>query len=115
MIDDLVAAGDDDLLAVPTIINGSRALQERVTMGWEAETAALTAAIAQTSGADDGDVVPGIVAQTLSATHRTIFRVALAGLLAGEDRERLATRLRVAADGAYDQLAGGLGEYGARG
>ena len=34
------------------------------------------------------------------------------GLLAGEDREQLAARLRVAADRAYDQLAAGLGEYG---
>ena len=32
--------------------------------------------------------------------------------LAEEDREQLVVRLRVAADRAYDQLAGGLGEYG---
>jgi AcrR family transcriptional regulator len=115
MIDDLAAAGDDDLLALPEIIGGSRMLQQRLAMGWEAEVVALTAAIAQTSAGDDGDVVPGIVAQTLSTTHRTIFRAALGGLLAGEDREQLATRLRVAADRAYDVLAGGLGEFGRSG
>jgi hypothetical protein len=32
--------------------------------------------------------------------------------VAGEDGAQLASRLRVAADRAYDQLAGGLGEYG---
>jgi hypothetical protein len=56
--------------------------------------------------------VPAIVARTLSWTHRTIFRDALSGLLTGEDREQLAARLRVAADRAYDEFAGGLGEYG---
>ena len=109
MIDDLVAGGDDDL---PRIIGGSRALQERLTMGWEDEAAALTAAIAETSGAADGDVVPAIVARTLSWTHRAIVRDALSGLLSGEDREQLAARLRVAADRAYEQLARGLSDYG---
>ena len=36
-------------------------------------------------------------------------------MLAGEDHEQLAARLRVAADRAYDQFAGGLGEYGKSG
>ena len=70
--------------------------------------AAVTAAIAETSGAADDDLVPGIVARTLWWTHRSIFLVALRGLLAEEDREQLVARLRVAADRAYDQLAGGL-------
>jgi hypothetical protein len=109
-----VAGGDEDLLAVAKIIRGSRALQERLTVGWESGAAAITAAVAETSGADDGDLVPGIVARTLWWTHRSIFLAALHGLLAGEDPEQLAARLRVAADRAYDQLADGLGEYGRR-
>jgi AcrR family transcriptional regulator len=107
-----VAGGNEDLLAVAKIIRGSRALQERLTVGWESGAAAITAAIAETSGASDDDLVPAIVARTLWFTHRSIFRAALTGLLAGEDPEQLAARLRVAADRAYDQLAGGLGEYG---
>jgi hypothetical protein len=58
--------------------------------------------------------VPGIVARTLWYTHRSIFLVALHGLLAEEDREQLVARLRVAADRAYGQLADGFGEYGKR-
>jgi AcrR family transcriptional regulator len=112
MIDELVAGADDDFLTVPKIIRGSRALQERLTTGWEEDAAALTAVIAETAGAADDDVVPALVARTLSWTHRAIFRVALTGLLTGEDREQLAARLRTAADRAYDQFAGGLGEYG---
>ena len=112
VLDVFVAGGDEDLLAVARIIRGSRALQERLTVGWESGAAAITAVIAGTSGADDDDLVPAIVARTLWFTHRSIFLAALNGLLAEEDREELAARLRVAADRAYDQLAGGLGEYG---
>jgi AcrR family transcriptional regulator len=112
VIDDFVARGHEDLLAVAKIIRGSRTLQERLTVGWESGAAAITAAIAETSGAAVDDLVPGIVARTLWWTHRSIFLVALNGLLAEEDREQLVVRLRVAADRAYDQLAGGLTEYG---
>jgi AcrR family transcriptional regulator len=112
VLDDLVAPGDEELLTVAKIIRGSRTLQERLTVGWESGAAAVTAAIAETSGASDDDLVPAIVARTLWFTHRSIFLVALHGLLAEEDREQLVVRLRVAADRAYDQLAGGLGEYG---
>lgn len=115
VIDDFVAGGDEDLLTVARIIRGSRALQERLTVGWESGAAAITAAIAETSGAADDDLVPAIVARTLWWTHRSIFLVALTGLLAEEDRDQLVARLRVAADAAYDQLARGLGEYGKRG
>lgn len=68
--------------------------------------------IAETAGADDDDVIPAIVARTLSWTRRTIFRAALDGLLAGEDPQQLAARLRVASARAHDQIATGLGNYG---
>ena len=111
----VVAGGDEDLLTVAKIIRDSRALQERLTVRWEAGAAAITAAITDTSDDDDDDdLVPAIVARTLWFTHRSIFLLALNGLLAQEDREQLAARLRAAADRAYDQLADGLGEYGKR-
>ena len=113
MLDGLAATtGDDDFLVIPRIIRDSRVLQERLTTGWEHESAALTAAIAESAGADDEDVIPGIVARTLSWTHRTIFRAALDGLLAGEDPAQLAARLRLAAARAYDQIGAGLSDYG---
>jgi AcrR family transcriptional regulator len=114
VLDVFVAPGDEDLLTVAKIIRGSRTLQERLTVGWEAGAAAITAAIAETSGAADDDLVPAMVARTLWWTHRSIFLMALRGLLAEEDREQLVARLRVTADRAYDQLAGGLGDYGKR-
>jgi AcrR family transcriptional regulator len=115
VIDEFVAPGNEDLLAVAKILRHSPTLQERLTAGWESGAAAVAAAIAETSGAADDDLVPGIVARTLWWTHRSIFLVALRGLLAQEDREQLVVRLRVIADRAYDQLARGLGEYGSRG
>ncbi len=111
----LVAGGNEDLLTVARIIRGSRTLQERLTVGWESGAVAITAVIAETSGADDDDLLPAIVARTLWFTHRSIFLAALNGLLAEEDRGQLAARLRVVADRAYDQLAAGMGEYGRRG
>jgi AcrR family transcriptional regulator len=114
VLDVFVAGADEDLLAVAAIIRGSRALQERLTVGWESGAAAITAVIAETSGAGEDDLMPAVVARTLWFTHRSIFLAALNGLLAEEDPEQLAARLRVAADRAYDQLAGGLGEYGRR-
>jgi AcrR family transcriptional regulator len=112
MIDDLVVGGDDEVSAVRRIIRGSTALEKRLTLGWEEEAAALAAVIAETAGAADDDVIPAVVGRTLVCTHRTIFRVALTGLLAGEDAERMAPRLRVQAARAYDRLAAGLADYG---
>jgi AcrR family transcriptional regulator len=102
----------DEVLVVTRIVRGSRVLQERLTSKWEREAEALTAVIAETTGADD-DVIPSIVARTLSSTHRAIFGAAIDGLLAGEDPRRLARRLRKASARAYDLVATGLGDYGA--
>jgi AcrR family transcriptional regulator len=112
VLDVFVAGGDEDFLAVAKILRGSPALQERLTVGWDSGAATITAAIAEASGAADDDLVAATVARTLWWTHRTIFVAALNGLLAEEDPQQLAARLRAAADRAYDQLAAGLGEYG---
>jgi AcrR family transcriptional regulator len=113
MIASLAATSErDELLAVTEIVSGSRFLQDRLPVKWEREYEALTAAIAETAPAGDGDVIPEIVARTLWWTHRTIFRTALAGLLAGENPEELAARLRAIADRAYGRVADGLADYG---
>jgi AcrR family transcriptional regulator len=110
---DIVAAGETEhSLVVPRIVRDSPALQERLTAGWEQEAAALAAAIAEATGADDDDLVPAVVARTLAWTLITIFRATFDGLLAGEDPAQLTTRMRPQAARAYDQLATGLGDYG---
>jgi AcrR family transcriptional regulator len=113
---DVVAAGEtDDSLVVPRIVRDSRALQERLTVGWEREAEAVAAVIAEATGANDDDIVPAVVARTLAWTLITIFRTAFDGLLAGEDPKQLAARLRPQSARAYDQLAAGLGDYGIAG
>jgi AcrR family transcriptional regulator len=113
LIDGLASASeDDDLVVLPRVVRGSRALQERLTTGWERESDALAAAIAKTVGAEDGDLVPALAARTLSWTHRAIFRAAVEGLMAGEDPRALAKRLRVVAARAYDRIGEGLAGYG---
>jgi len=112
VIDELIAPGHEDLLTVARIVRSSPALRERLTAGWESGAAAITAAVAEASGADDDDLVPALVARTLWWTHRAVFLAALEGLVDGEDRDRLAARLRVMAGAAYDRLAAGLGDYG---
>jgi AcrR family transcriptional regulator len=112
MIDELAAGGEDEVLEVRRIVRGSKTLEERLTMGWEEEAAALAKAIAEATGAADDDVIAAVVGRTLVWTHRTIFRVALTGLLAGENAEQMSARLRLEAARAYDQLAAGLGRYG---
>ncbi len=113
-----IAAGTDetgDRLVVPRIVRDSPALQERLAAGWAREADALVAAVAEATGADDDDLVPAVVARTLAWTLITIFRATFDALLAGEDPERLAARMRPQAARAYDQLAAGLGDYAVAG
>jgi len=113
-----IAAGageSGDGLVVPRIVRDSPALQERLAAGWAREADTLAAAVAEATGAEDGDLVPEVVARTLAWALIAIFRAALDGLLAGEDPAQLAARLRPQAARAYDRLAAGLGDYGVAG
>jgi AcrR family transcriptional regulator len=112
MLDAIAAGEGDDRLVVPRIVRDSPTLQKRLAAGWEREAATLATVVAEATGADDDDLVPAVVARTLAWALITIFRAAFDGLLAGEDPERLAGRLRPQAERAYDQLAVGLGDYG---
>ncbi len=113
MLDTIAAGEGDDRLVVPRIVRASPALQKRLAAGWEHEAATLVAVVAEATGADGDDLVPAVVAGALAWTLITIFRAAFDGLLAGQDPEQLAARLRPDAARAYDQLAAGLGDYGA--
>src|SRR4051812_11477500 len=114
MLDAIAAGAGEDRLVVPRIVRDSPALQKHLAAGWEHEAATLVAAVAEATGADEDDLVPAVVARALAWTLITIFQAAFDGLLAGEDPKRLARRLRPEAARAYDQLAGGLGDYGTR-
>jgi AcrR family transcriptional regulator len=104
----------DAIVAVPRLVAQSKSLRDRLFLGWEQEAATLTPLIAEEVGADDGDIVPAVVARTLAWTHRVVFRAAFTRLLAGEDHRAVAADLREQTQRAYDLLEGGLAEYGIR-
>jgi AcrR family transcriptional regulator len=104
----------EEIVAVPRLVMGSKALRDRLFIGWEQEAAALAPVIAAEAGAPEGDLVAAIVTRSLTWTHRLIFRQAFARLLDGEPRKRVARELRADAERAYDVLERGLGAYGSR-
>jgi AcrR family transcriptional regulator len=99
----------ESIVAVPRLVMGSETLRQRLFLGWEREAAALMPAIAEAAGLDSGDVVAGVMARSLSWTHRLIFRAAFTRLLDGEDQREVAAALRVEAASAYDALQRGFG------
>jgi AcrR family transcriptional regulator len=113
LLDGIETDDVDEILAVPRMVRGSRSLQDGLLLAWEREAAALAPAIAEAAGVAEDDLVAVVVARTLAWTNRVIFRAAFSRLLAGEDQRRVAADLRVEAQRAYDQLAAGLGGYGA--
>ena len=102
----------ETIVGVPRLVMGSKALRERLFLGWEQEAAALTPIVAEAAGERDDSIAAASVARTLAWTHRLVFRAAVRRLLAGEDRRAVAAELREEARRAYDLLERGLGGYG---
>ena len=105
----------ESIVGVPRLVAGSRSLRDRLFLSWEQEAAALTPVIAEETGAPEGDLVPAVVARTLSWTHRLVFRAAFRRLIEGEDQRAVAADLREQARRAYETLEQGLAGYGAKG
>jgi AcrR family transcriptional regulator len=104
----------DEVTAVPRLVMSSRSLRERLFLNWEKEAQVLAPIIADQTGAPPGDLLPLIVARTLTWTHRVIVREGFERLLAGEDGAQIAADLRDQAARAYDVLETGLAGYGER-
>ena len=104
----------ESIVAVPRLVAGSRALRNRLFLGWEEEATTLAPVIAEETGALEGDLVPAVIARTLAWTHRLVFRAAFQRLLAGEDQRVVAADLRDQARRAYEALEQGLAGCGVR-
>ena len=104
----------ESIVAVPRLVAGSRALRNRLFLGWEEEATTLAPVIAEETGALEGDLVPAVIARTLAWTHRLVFRAAFQRLIAGEDQHAVAADLRDQTRRAYEALEQGLAGYGAR-
>ena len=104
----------ESIVGVPRLVAGSRALRNRLFLGWEEEATTLAPVIAEETGALEGDLVPAVIARTLAWTHRLVFRAAFQRLLAGEDQRVVAADLRDQARRAYEALEQGLAGCGVR-
>jgi AcrR family transcriptional regulator len=104
----------ESIVGVPRLVAHSRALRNRLFLGWEEEAAALAPVIAAEAGAPEGDLVPAVIARTLAWTNRLVFRAAFTRLIAGEDQRVVAADLRDQAHRAYEALEQGLAGYGAK-
>jgi len=104
----------ESIVGVPRLVAGSRALRNRLFLGWEEEATTLAPVIAEETGALEGDLVPAVIARTLAWTHRLVFRSAFTRLLAGEDQRVVAADLRDQARRAYEALEQGLAGCGVR-
>jgi AcrR family transcriptional regulator len=113
MLDAVECGPAEEFVAVPRLVAQSKALRDRLFLGWEEEAAVLTPLVAAEAGTAN-DVSAAVVARTLSWTHRLVFRAALRRLLAGESGARVARELRAEAQRAYDLVEQGLAGYGVR-
>jgi AcrR family transcriptional regulator len=102
----------EPIVAVPRLVAGSPSLRDRLFVGWERDAALLAPVIAEEAGESPDQLVPAVLARSLTWTHRLVFRAAFTRLIAGEDRREVAAELREEAHRAYDLLEQGLRDYG---
>jgi AcrR family transcriptional regulator len=112
LLDQVEQGPVERIVGTPRLVMESKALRDRLFLGWEQEAAALTPAIAEAAGEPEDSIAAASVARTLAWTHRLVFRAAVRRLMAGEDRREIAADLRDQACRAYDLLERGLAGYG---
>jgi AcrR family transcriptional regulator len=99
---------------ITRVITESPALLARERQVFDRYARALAASIAQDTGADPGDVVCRVVANTLLGLHRALIDHVRDQALAGVPAARIREDVRTEADRAVAQLERGLREFGAR-
>jgi AcrR family transcriptional regulator len=99
---------------ITRVITESPALLARERQVFDRYARALAASIAEDTGADPGDVVCRVVANTLLGLHRALIDHVRDQALAGVPAARIREGVRSEADRAIAQLERGLREFGAR-
>jgi AcrR family transcriptional regulator len=99
---------------ITRVITESPALLARERQVFDRYARALAASIAQDTGADPGDVVCRVVANTLLGLHRALIDHVRDQALAGVPAARIREDVRTEADRAIAQLERGLRGFGAR-
>jgi AcrR family transcriptional regulator len=110
--------GDESATAqirtVTRIITESPALLARERQVFDDYAQALTALLAEDTGAEPGDVVCRVVANTLLGLHRALIDHVRAMTLAGAPAARIREDVRQEAQRAVARLERGLGDFGVR-
>jgi AcrR family transcriptional regulator len=104
----------EQLLTVTRVITESPALLARERQVFAKYAEALSALIAEETGARRGAIEPQVVANTLLGVHRALIDYVRARALAGAPASQVAREVRVRAKRAFDLLEEGLGDYGLR-
>jgi AcrR family transcriptional regulator len=111
----LLGADDPDarqhLLTLTRIVTGSRSLLARERQVYDDSTRALARLVAEETHAKPDDLRPWAVANALMGVHRALVESVRAHVLAGEDRPRIARRVRTQAEQAIAVLDRGLAGY----
>jgi AcrR family transcriptional regulator len=110
--------GDDEatvqVRTVTRVITESPALLARERQVFDHYALALAALIAEETGAEEGDVVPLVVANALLGLHRALIAYVREQALAGAPAARIRAGVRAEAGRAIAQLERGLGDVGVR-
>lgn len=102
------------LAALTRMITESPALLAREREIFERYTASLAALIADETRAQDADIQPRVVANTLMGVHRALIDYTRQRVVAGARSPRLARDVHAQAEQALALLEQGLGRYGVK-
>ncbi|WP_199545910.1 TetR/AcrR family transcriptional regulator [Streptomyces sp. N35] len=97
--------------AFSRMIADSPTLTARLRDLHDLREAALAEALAEATGAGEGDFTPRAAAALFGAVHRTLFQRIQELTLAGEDNSRIAEVVTAEAAVAFDLLEPSLGDY----
>jgi AcrR family transcriptional regulator len=110
--------GDEEATAqiqtVTRVITESPALLARERQVFDRYAQTLAALIAEETGAEPGDVVSQVVANTLLGLHRALIDYVRAQALSGASAARIRTGVHREAERAIAQLERGLSDVGVR-
>jgi AcrR family transcriptional regulator len=102
----------EQVLTITRVITQSSALLAREREVFDRYAEALTALLAEQTGAEPGDVLPRAVANALLGVHRALIAHVRELALAGEPAARIRESVREQAQRAFAQLQDGLEGFG---
>ena len=113
---DSAARGDGRrrVAALTRLITASPSLKARERQIVANYTDALSALLAEETGANPDDIEPRVAAEAMMAFHRSLIDFARRRALSRKSGAEFASEIRAAGEHALTFLEGGLGEYGGR-